>query len=99
MENVRTVAEPTVRPFLDLQTSGEEISDYCRRSGEPVILTKEGVDDLVLMSREAYESMELYRIYALLEERMEEIRAGRGVPARESYEKLKAELETWNNIA
>ena len=99
MENVRTAIEPAVRPFLDLRTDGGEISDFCRRSGQPIILTEEGAEDLVLMSREAYENMELYRIYALLGERMEEIRDGRGIPARESYEKLKAEMEAWNNIA
>lgn len=41
------------------------------------------------------ETEELRQLYNLLGERMEEIRAGRGIPARESYEQLKAEMETW----
>lgn len=98
MENVRTMMEPEVRPFLDLQTNGKEISTYCRISGEPVVLTEDGADDLILVRRDAYESGEVYRLCALLEEREEEIRAGKWVPAHEAYAQLEAEMKEWNNM-
>lgn len=72
---------PTIRPISDLRNKSHEIESYCRESGEPVFITKNGEDDLVVMSQAAYERdqarLELYR---LLDEAEADIQAGdRGV--------------------
>lgn len=72
---------PRIRPISDLRNKSQEISDLCHRTGEPVFITKNGRDDLVVMSAAAYEReqarLELYR---LLDEAESDRRAGdRGV--------------------
>ena len=72
---------PKIRPISDLRNKSQEISRMCHDSGEPVYITKNGEDDLVVMSVAAYESdrsrLELYR---LLDEAESDVRAGdRGV--------------------
>lgn len=56
---------PAIRPISDLRDNFNEISDLCHREGEPVFITRNGHDDLVVMSMAAYErllaSVELYR--------------------------------------
>ena len=44
-----------IKSSTSLRNQYNEISDYCRKSGEPVYLTKNGDGDLVVMSIEAYE--------------------------------------------
>ncbi len=70
-----------IRPISDLRNKAHDISDLCHRTGEPVFITKNGRDDLVVMSVAAYERdqarLELYR---LLGEAEADVRAGdRGV--------------------
>ncbi|HEX9736294.1 MAG TPA: type II toxin-antitoxin system Phd/YefM family antitoxin [Thermoanaerobaculia bacterium] len=72
---------PLSRPLTDLRDQVHEISRICHESGEPVFLTYEGKEDLVVISLEAYERdqarLELYR---LLDEAEEDVRNGdRGV--------------------
>lgn len=44
-----------IRPLSDLWNEFEEISKTIHETGEPVILTKNGYGDMVVMSYEAYE--------------------------------------------
>jgi len=72
---------PTIRPISDLRNKANEISRLCHRSGEPVFITKNGEDDLVVMSVAAWERerarLELYR---LLDEAEGDLKAGdRGI--------------------
>ncbi len=72
---------PKIRPISDLRNKANEISRLCHSSGEPVFITKNGQDDLVVMSMSAWEReqgrLELYR---LLDESLADERAGdRGV--------------------
>ena len=72
---------PRIRPISDLRNQAAEISELCHRTGEPVYITKNGRDDLVVMSVAAYERdqarLELYR---LLDEAEADERAGyRGI--------------------
>ncbi len=76
---------PRTRPIADLRNKTREISDACRATGEPVYITKNGVEHLVVLSVAAYERdqarLELYR---LLGEAEADVRAGDrgiGVPA------------------
>jgi hypothetical protein len=48
----RTVHAP-IRPISDLRNTSREIESYCRESGEPVFISRNGEDDLVVMSQAA----------------------------------------------
>ena len=45
-----------VRPITDLRNTNE-ISNQCHESNEPIFITKNGYDDLVIMSNETYNSI------------------------------------------
>ncbi len=49
---------PTIRPISDLRNHADEISRICHDSAEPVFITKNGREDLVVMSQAAYEQQE-----------------------------------------
>ena len=67
----------TIRPISDLRNKSKEISRLCHESGEPVFITKNGEDDLVVMSMELYErEMARLELYGLLEEAEEDVRKG-----------------------
>lgn len=55
---------PTIRPISDLRNHADEISRICHESAEPVYITKNGREDLVVMSQAAFEQqlarLELY---------------------------------------
>ena len=44
-----------IKPSTSLRNQYNEISDYCKATGEPVYLTKNGEGDLVVMSIDAFE--------------------------------------------
>ena len=68
---------PTIRPISDLRNKSKEISRLCHQSGEPVFITKNGEDDLVVMSMELYErAMARIELYGLLDEAEEDVRRG-----------------------
>ena len=46
-------------PVRDLRDT-TKIAEMCRESSEPIFVTKNGYDDMVIMSSEVYDSM-LYR--------------------------------------
>jgi prevent-host-death family protein len=72
---------PKVRPISDLRNKSHEISLICHESGEPVYITKNGQDDLVVMSVAAYERDQArLELYGMLNEAEADVRAGdRGV--------------------
>lgn len=43
-----------IRPSADIRKNYNEISNFCKKSGEPVYLTKNGKGDLVVMDIEAF---------------------------------------------
>ena len=45
-----------IKSSTSLRNQYGEISAYCKKTGEPVYLTKNGDGDLVVMSIEAYEA-------------------------------------------
>ena len=85
---------PNIRPSSDLRNKYNEISTYCHRYGEPVYITKNGTGDLAVMSIEAYERLTArFELYALLEEGMADIRAGRAEDADEALDSILEDLE------
>ncbi|UKS26645.1 type II toxin-antitoxin system Phd/YefM family antitoxin [Paenibacillus sp. HWE-109] len=60
---------PQIRPVSDLRNNFAEISKIVHESREPVFLTKNGYGDMVVMSIEQYESIQLENeIYVKLKE-------------------------------
>lgn len=47
---------PQIMPITDLRMTNE-ISDICHKTHEPIFITKNGYEDLVVMSIEAYEGL------------------------------------------
>lgn len=48
-----------IRPCADLRNSYNEISKICHETNEPVYITKNGTNDLVVLSDEAYENLKI----------------------------------------
>ena len=81
---------PTIRPSSDLRNSYNEISEMCHKYDEPVFITKNGTGDLAVMSIDTYERMAgRLELYALLDEGLEDARAGLGRPAEEVFTELR----------
>lgn len=79
-----------IRPVSDLQDCLEDISKTVHESGQPVFLTKDGYGDMVLMSMEAFEHIQIENeIYAKLHEA--ELQAERS-SKRYSTEEIQKEL-------
>ncbi|MCP3960164.1 MAG: type II toxin-antitoxin system Phd/YefM family antitoxin [bacterium] len=57
---------PVTRTIAELGHNAQEIARLCQESGEPVRITDDGDQDLVVMSLETYERgqarLELYRL-------------------------------------
>ena len=85
---------PRIQSSTDLRNNYNEISEYCRKSGKPVFITKNGQGDLAVMSMEQYEvfcekNEEIERLdpkeelYALLEEGFQAVENGEVYPLEE----------------
>jgi len=48
----------TIRPSAAIRQNYNEIAEFCKRTGEPVYLTKNGEGDLVVMDIKAFERRE-----------------------------------------
>ena len=72
---------PRIRPISDLRNKANEISRICHRSGEPVYITKNGREDLVVLSAAAWErEQKRLKLFQLLDEAEADERAGdRGI--------------------
>lgn len=46
-----------IRPCADLRNNYNEISKICHETKEPIFITKNGYNDLVVLSNDAYEDM------------------------------------------
>ena len=79
---------PQCIPIRDLKNTSE-ISALCQRATEPITITKNGYDDMVIMNAKMYDKMRLYSVYEKLMEAEADIAAGRTGDARESLKKLR----------
>jgi len=59
----------SIRPVSDLRNNFADISKVVHETGKPVFLTKNGFGDMVVLSMEAYENLQLEsEIYLKLKE-------------------------------
>ena len=47
-----------IKPSSYIRNDYAELSSYCRESGEPVYITRNGEGDMVVMSMESYEELQ-----------------------------------------
>jgi prevent-host-death family protein len=56
---------PVIRPVSDLRNNFNDISEVCHSGNEPVFITRQGKEDMVVMSHTYYEMLtnmlDLYR--------------------------------------
>lgn len=85
---------PSIRPIFDLRNSANEISDFCRQTGEPVYITRNGTGDMVVLSLEEYERQQaLIDLYGKLAAAELEIASGaEGVDFLPAARKLRGRL-------
>ena len=57
-----------IRPCADLRNNYNEISKLCHQTDKPIYITKNGYNDLVLLSNESYEKLAVERIDKKIEE-------------------------------
>lgn len=70
---------PHIRPISDLRNRSREISKLCHSSGAPVFITKNGKEDLVVLSQSAYDQQQArLELYERLEEAAADAKTGRG---------------------
>lgn len=75
---------PQIIPIRDLKKTSE-ISEMCRKTKEPVFITKNGYGDMVIMSMETYEkNMLMNDIYRKLDEAEKSITKGEVMDGFES---------------
>lgn len=68
---------PSIRPISDLRNNANEISDFCRRTREPVYITRNGAGDMVVVSIEEFERQQaLIDLYGKLAVAEQEISSG-----------------------
>ena len=81
---------PQCIPIRDLKNTAE-ISQMCQRAKEPITITKNGYDDMVIMSAKMYDKLRLYSVCEKLLEAEDDITDGKVSDAHASLQKLRTQ--------
>lgn len=85
--------ELDIRPSADLRNHYNEISKQCHETRKPVIITKNGRGDTVVIGLQEYKQMtselELLRTLAEAEE---DVKYGRVEPLQKTFEEIRSTL-------
>ena len=68
-------------PIRDLKNTAA-VSEMCKKANSPIVVTKNGYSDMVIMSAEVYERMRLYSVYEKLMQAEDDIAENRVSDAR-----------------
>ena len=82
-----------IRPCAQLRNNYNEISRICHETQEPVYITKNGTNDLVILSNEAYEKSEDIKITNKVEEIFNKKYSDFEAFKNEIYEKINTGLK------
>ena len=82
-----------IRPCADLRNNYNEISKICHQTKQPVFITKNGYNDLVVLSSDAYEKFEEDRIDKMIAKHLEKKYSDFESFKKEVYRKIENELE------
>ncbi|MDR2588100.1 MAG: type II toxin-antitoxin system Phd/YefM family antitoxin [Spirochaetales bacterium] len=84
---------PVIRKSAELRNNYSAISDFCHKYREPVFITRNGQDDLAVMSIETYEEIaggaELYK---MIQEGIGDIENGRTLTEEEVLKNMETAL-------
>jgi len=84
---------PNIKSSIDLRNNYNEISSFCHETGEPIFITKNGRDDLVVMSIDVFNKfMGRYELYHLLEQSESDFANSRTLTFDDSMRSLREEL-------
>ena len=61
-----------IRPCADLRNNYNEISKICHETKQPVFITRNGYNDLVILSNETFEQYEEQRLSSLIATALEQ---------------------------
>lgn len=75
-------------PIRDLKNTAA-VSEMCKKANSPIVVTKNGYSDMVIMSAEVYERMRLYSVYEKLMQAEDDIAENRVSDARCSLNDLR----------
>ena len=75
-------------PIRDLKNTAS-ISEMCKKSAAPIYVTKNGYNDMVIMSAEVYDRIRLVSVYEKLMEAEADIEEGRVLEGSASLRKLR----------
>lgn len=76
-------------PIRDLKNTAE-ISALCKQSATPIFITKNGYNDMVIMSAEVYDRLRVLSVYEKLMEAEQDITEGRVSEAASSLSAMRA---------
>lgn len=86
-----------IRPCADLRNNYNEISKICHSTSEPIYITKNGYNDLVILSNEAYEKLSEDYVNKCLEKKFNEKFADFESFQKDVYEKIEKGLDDIRN--
>ena len=75
-------------PIRDLKNTAA-VSEMCKKSAAPIYVTKNGYNDMVIMSAEVYDRIRLVSVYEKLMEAEADIDEGRVMEGSASLRKLR----------
>jgi len=93
---------PEIRPCADLRNNYNEISKICHNTKKPVFITKNGYNDLVILSNEVYEQMLEENIDKLISKKIDEQFSNLEEFKSKLYENLEnaiKEIKEWKGIS
>ena len=84
---------PVIKASADLRNKYSDISNYFHTTNEPIFITKNGQEDLAVMSIEHYDNMiAKIDLYSKLAEGLKDIQEGRVQSFEEAMSDIKQEL-------
>ncbi len=87
-----------IRPSAELRNNYNEISRICHETQQPVYITKNGADDLVVLSNEAYEKnedLEAFKkeLYEKIDIGLKQIEEGKYTSAKQAFKELEEKYD------
>ena len=83
---------PVILPITELKKTSE-ISETCKKAGEPVFITKNGYGDMVIMSMETYErTIARQNIFSALAEAEQDVADGKIVDAHKVVRQVREDF-------
>lgn len=85
---------PNIKSSTDLRNNYNEISSFCHETVESIFITKNGHEDLAVMSIDLFNKfMGRYELYQLLEQSESDFTNGRTLTFDDSMKSLREELK------